>query len=122
MRSTMPLTSTITRRPIAPRPEFEKILRDDEVFGSGVGNDLEDRLNNAFDLLLIRSGLEIAPSVFLMLSLCAGLALGGLAFVVRENLLTTALGFFAGGTLPSIWALVAQSSRRQSMLAQLPDM
>jgi tight adherence protein B len=114
-------TSTITRPAIQPRPEFEKILRNDEVFGNGARNGLEDRLNNAFDLLLIRSGLEIAPSLFLMLSLCAGLALGGLAFVVRENALATALGFFAGGALPLIWALAAQSSRRQKMLAQLPD-
>jgi len=114
--------SVITRPAIPPRPEFEKILRTDEVFGTGVGNDIEDRLNNAFDLLLIRSGLEIAPSLFLLLSMCTGLTLGGLIFVAQENILTTSLGVFAGGLLPLIWALVAQSIRRQKMLMQLPDM
>ena len=54
--------------------------------------------------------------------MCTGLVLGGLAFVVQENILTTALGFFVGGALPLIWALVAQSSRRQKMLVQLPEM
>src|ERR1700688_4834949 len=105
----MATTSTITRQAIPLKSEYGKILRTDEVFGTGVGNDIEDRLNNAFDLLLIRSGLEIAPSIFLMLSMCTGLALGGLAFVAQENILTTALGFFVGGALPLIWALVAQS-------------
>jgi tight adherence protein B len=118
----MPQTSVIARPAIPPRPEYEKILRTDEVFGTGAGNDLEDRLNSAFDLLLVQSGLEIAPSLFLLLSMCAGVALGGLAFVVQENILTTAMGFFAGGALPLIWALVAQSARRQKMLGQLPEM
>src|SRR5213082_2334902 len=118
----MAQTSTITRQQIPHKPEFEKILRNDEVFGTGVGNDIEDRLNNAFDLLLIRSGLEIAPSLFLLLSMCTGLALGGLIFVMQENILTTALGFFAGVSLPLIWALVAQSNRRQKMLTQMPEM
>jgi len=118
----MAKTSTITRPAIALKPEFEKILRTDEVFGTGVGNDIEDRLNNAFDLLLIRSGLEIAPSMFLLLSMCTGLTLGGLIFVVQENILTTSLGVFAGGLIPLIWALIAQSTRRQKMLTQLPDM
>src|SRR5438132_13172451 len=118
----MPPTSTIMRQAIPLKPEFAKILRTDEVFGTGVGNDIEDRLNNAFDLLLIRSGLEIAPSLFLLVSMCTGLTLGGLAFVVQENMLTAGLGFFVGGTLPLIWALVAQSSRRQKMLTQLPEM
>ena len=118
----MTQATTMMRQAIPLRPEFEKILRNDEVFGTGVGNNLEDRLNNAFDLLLIRSGLEIAPSLFLMLSMCTGLVLGGLAFVVQENIRTTALGFLAGGALPLIWALVAQGSRRQKMLVQLPEM
>lgn len=118
----MAQSSTITRQTIPLKPEFEKILRNDEVFGTGVGNDIEDRLNNAFDLLLIRSGLEIAPSLFLLLSMCTGLTLGGLLFVLRENILTTALGFFTGGVLPLIWALVAQSIRRQKMLTQMPEM
>jgi tight adherence protein B len=113
---------TITRPAIALKPEFEKILRTDEVFGTGVGNDIEDRLNNAFDLLLIRSGLEIAPSMFLLLSMCTGLTVGGLIFVVQENILTTSLGVFAGGLIPLIWALIAQSTRRQKMLTQLPEM
>ena len=118
----MPPSTTIARQQIPLKPEFEKILRNDEVFGTGVGNDIEDRLNNAFDLLLIRSGLEIAPSLFLLLSMCTGLTLAGLIFVLQENILTTALGFFAGAVSPLIWALVAQSTRRQKMLTQLPDM
>ena len=118
----MAQASTITRQTIPLKPGYEKILRNDEVFGTGVGNNIEDRLNNAFDLLLIRSGLEIAPSLFMLLSMCTGLALGGLIFVVQENILTTALGFFAGGVGPLIWALVAQGNRRQKMLMQLPDM
>lgn len=115
-------TGTLLRPTVAPAPEYAKILRSDELFGTGQGNDFEDRVNNAFDLLLIRSGMGIAPSLFLMLSACTAITLGGILFVVQENALTTSLGLIVGGALPVLWAVVAQSRRIQKMLQQLPDM
>lgn len=116
-------TNTLLSPPPVPvRPEFAKILRNEEVFGTGKGRDFEDRLNSSFDLLLVQSGLEIAPSMFLLLSMCAGITLGGIAFVIKENPLTTALGFLIGATVPLLWAFIAQGRRRQLMLKQLPEM
>jgi tight adherence protein B len=118
----MTANATLSPPPIPVRPEFAKILREEEVFGSGTGKDLEDRLNSGFDLLLVQSGLEIAPSMFLLLSMCAGITLGGVVFVIQENPLTASLGFLVGTTLPVLWAFIAQGRRRQEMLRQLPEM
>ncbi|MBI3863634.1 MAG: type II secretion system F family protein [Planctomycetia bacterium] len=103
-------------------PAYAAILRSDELFGTGQGKGLEDRLNSAFDMLLIRSGLGVAPSLFLMLSAFTALTLGGILFVAQENVLTTTLGIIIGGAAPVIWAVLAQSRRVQKMLQQLPDM
>lgn len=110
------------RTAVPSRPEFEKIVRTDELFATGTGDDLEERLNSSFDLLLIQAGLGLAPSLFLMLSAFSAMTLGGLVFVIRENPLTTALGFVLGGGLPLAWALIARSRRQQAMLRQLPEM
>lgn len=103
-------------------PEYTKILRLEENFGTGKGHDFEDRLNNAFDLLLIRSGLGISPPLFLMLSMCTAVTLGGIMFVVQENVLTSSLGLAVGAVIPVLWAMLAQSRRIQKMLGQLPEM
>src|SRR5258708_26378051 len=110
------------RTAVPPRPEFEKIVRTDELFATGTGDDLEERLNSAFDLLLIQAGLGLAPSLFLMLSVFSAVALGGLVFVVRENPLSTAMGFLAGGGLPLALAFFARSLRQQAMLRQVPGL
>lgn len=109
---------------IQSRPEFADILRVDETFATGVADadDVEDRVNGAFDKLLLQSGLEIAPGMFLTLSLFAAITLGGVAFVWKENLLTTALGFLIGGLIPLTWAVIARSRRQQKMMTQLPEM
>src|SRR5258708_17341058 len=110
------------RTAVPPRPEFEKIVRTDELFATGTGDDLEERLNSAFDLLLIQAGLGLAPSLFLMLSVFSAVALGGLLFVVRENPLSTAMGFLAGEAPPPPSALFARSPLHPAMLPDLPRM
>jgi tight adherence protein B len=118
----MPTTLEPPKLKIHAQPEFSGILRDDETFASGTGESLEERLNNGFDRLLLQSGLEISASIFLTLSLVCGVTLGGLAFVIQENLLATALMFGLGGAIPLVWALAARARRQQQMMKQLPTM
>lgn len=107
---------------IHSQPEFSGILRDDETFATGTGDNFEERLNSNFDRLLLQSGLEISPSIFLMLSLVSGVTLGGLIFVIQENLFTTAVMFAMGGLIPLGWAILSRSRRQQKMMTQLPTM
>lgn len=101
---------------------YRGILRQDERFGTGNGVDFDDRLNSAFDRCLLQSGWGISPTVFLMLCLCAGLTIGGIFWVIQENFLTTAFGFFLGMAVPVGVMLYMRARRQQKILDQLPPM
>jgi tight adherence protein B len=117
---TMPATAT-PRAPIVPRPEFAKVLRQHETFASLADDSVSNRLNGAFDLLLIQSGLEMPAGTFLLLCLLSAMTVGGAAFVVREHPVFTALGLVLGGAIPVVWAALARSRRQQQLLVQLPE-
>lgn len=108
--------------PQTPPPEFAGILKEQETFGTGRGDDAADQINSWFDELMLQSGLGIGPSMMLMLSVCSALTLGGGIFVVQENLLTTALGGLVGFMLPVIVAIVARTRRQDKMTSQIPPM
>lgn len=118
----MARSSALMQPAVAAEPAYSKILRVEEKFGTGKGADFEDRLNNAFDLMLIRSGIGMAPTLFLMLCACSAITIGGILFVVQENVLTASFGLAFGAAIPVAWALIAQSRRTQKMLGQLPEM
>ncbi|MEW4530393.1 MAG: type II secretion system F family protein [Maioricimonas sp. JB045] len=107
---------------ITPQPEFAGILRQQETFASGQGDDVGERLNSWFDRLMLQAGMEIAPAMVLALCLCSGATVGGLVFVVQENLLTTALAALLGFVLPLIVAMIVRSRRQSTMMNQLPPM
>lgn len=109
-------------KPIQPHPSYAKILRTDETFASPRGQDSSDRLNGWFDRLMVQSGVDMAPSMLLLTTLCAALAFGGIAFVLQENLITTALGGLIGFGLPVITLVIMRRNRQNKMLRQLPGM
>ena len=94
--------------------QFSGILKDQEIFGTGKGDDAADQINNWFDDLMLQSGMAISPSMMLAVCLCSGVALGGAVFVFHENLLTTALGALVGFMLPVIAAMIARTRRQDS--------
>lgn len=108
--------------PIAVPADFAGILRAEERFGAEQPRDSSDRLNHWFDDLMVQAGVSLAPSVVLMLCLCAALALGGTAFVIQENLLTTAFGALLGFIMPIGAAMYARSRRQSQILNQFPPM
>ncbi len=107
---------------ITPRPEFQGILREQETFATGDSEDVGNRINSWFDLLMIQSGIGLSPSMVLALSLCSGVALGGLVYVIQENLITAAIAAFFGFILPVVVAVFMRSRRQSVMMNQMPPM
>jgi tight adherence protein B len=107
---------------IPRRPEFAAILRDQQEYAVAGRETLGNRLNGWFDRLMIQSGAELSPAMLLALCVCAALAVGGLVFVVQENLLTTAIGALLGGAAPLVAAVIVRNRRQTEMLRQLPAM
>lgn len=107
---------------ITPRPEFGGILREQETFATGESEDMGNRINSWFDLLMIQSGIGFSPSLVLALCLCSGVAIGGLVFVIQENLLTAAIAAFIGFIAPIVVAVIMRSRRQTVMMNQMPPM
>lgn len=101
---------------------FAGILKEQEVFGKGEGDDAADQINSWFDDLMLQSGMAISPSMMLAICLCSGMAIGGAVFVVHENLLTTALGTLIGFMLPVSIAMFTRTRRQDAMMRQVPSM
>lgn len=101
---------------------FAGILKDQEVFGTGQGEDAADQINSWFDDLMLQSGLPMTPSMLLAVCVCSGLTIGGTVFVLHENLLTTALGTLVGFMLPVLVAMFARTRRQDTMMRQVPSM
>ena len=114
--------TTSTWQPPNSPTEFSGILKERETFGTGRGDDTADQINSWFDELMLQSGLGISPSMLLATCLCTGIALGGLVFVIQENLLTTALAALIGFMLPIFVAIIARTRRQDAMTRQIPPM
>lgn len=112
----------MTTHAIPRRPEFAAILRDQQEYAVAGRESLGNRLNGWFDRLIVQSGAELSPAMLLALCVCAALAIGGLVFVVQENLLTTAIGALLGGAAPLVAAVIVRNRRQTEMLRQLPAM
>lgn len=112
----------MSKHVIQPRPEFAAILRDQHEFAVPGRDTLGNRFNGWFDRLMIQSGAEIVPAMLLALCVCSAAACGGLAFVIQENLLTTAIAAALGAAAPVVAAVVMRARRQAEMLRQLPAM
>ncbi|MEX0716293.1 MAG: type II secretion system F family protein [Planctomycetaceae bacterium] len=113
----MPSTAT---PPIDRRPEFARILREEQHYATGRGDDVAERMNGWFDDLMLQSGIDIAPPMLLSLCLVAALATGGAAFVLQENLLSAAIAAGVGCVLPVLGVVLARARRQKKILDQMP--
>jgi tight adherence protein B len=110
---------------IEPRPEFASILRD-EPFAvrargtPGAGSGAAERINRAFDRLVLQSGTRLSGAVVLRLCLLCALICGGSVFVFSENLLATGLATSVGAFLLVAELLVRRSQRRARFSEQFP--
>jgi tight adherence protein B len=109
-------------QPIPPKSEFAGILKEQETFGTGRGDDAADQINSWFDELMLQSGLGISPSMMVALCMCSAITVGGAVFVIQENLLTTALGALIGFMVPVIMTIIVRTRRQDKMTSQIPAM
>ena len=107
---------------IEPQPEFRGILKRDVRFASGQDNSTSEAVNGWFDRLMLQSGIQTEPSVWLMLCLLTAVALGGLTFVAIEDFLLTAFATVFGMLAPILLAAVLRSRRQKQIMEQLPAM
>lgn len=117
-------TQVSSAPPIRPLPEFADILRQEERFsnGSSQPTTADEQINSAFDRLMIQSGLEVSPSMLLLLTICCGIVAAGVVFVIQENFLTSALAFAIGCVVPITYVAFERSRRQKLMTEQLPPM
>jgi Flp pilus assembly protein TadB len=119
----MTSSSTVSELRIEPQPEFAQILRDEPFAAPSnparrAGQvDSGERINRAFDRLLVQSGTRLSGGVVLRLCLLTAVAAGGAVFVVSENLLATAVATSVGAIVP-VAALAIRRARRRSGLAE----
>ncbi|MFO0060772.1 MAG: type II secretion system F family protein [Planctomyces sp.] len=115
---------------IAPNPELRSIPRDvafagllkEEIgFSEGTGG-TADAVNGWFDSLMLQSGIQTAPSVWLGLCVLSGIASGGLFFVLTDRLVMSSVTAALGLLLPIVYALVLRSRRQAQIMQQLPLM
>ena len=116
------MSADTTLQPIRSRPEFADILRVDETFADQSASPGAERINGAFDRLLLQSGLRVLPSVYLGLCLLSGLALGGTLWVITESGLAAGFLFLVGMIIPVLAAVILRSRRQKAIMEQLPAM
>ncbi|WP_459558219.1 type II secretion system F family protein [Lacunimicrobium album] len=107
---------------ITPKPEFAGILKQQERFATSDRKDTSNQINSWFDLVMVQSGIDYAPSFVIFLSMFSALIFGGAAFVIQEDFLTTALSAMVGAILPLGVILSIRARRQTVMLNQMPNM
>jgi Flp pilus assembly protein TadB len=110
---------TLNRLRIESRPEFADILREEPFARAGVPSDSAERINRAFDRLVLQSGTRLSAAVVLRLCLLFGVAAGGLVFVLFENLLATAMAALAGALMPIVTLSLRRARWREKLSEQL---
>jgi tight adherence protein B len=106
---------------IEPHPQFANILRDEPFAeSSGARPDSAERINRAFDRLILQSGTRVSGPVVLRICLLSAIAAGGTVFVISENLLVTAMAFGVGALFPVTLLAMKRAHRRARFSQQFP--
>ncbi len=100
---------------------FAGILREDVRYSTGGESSTGEAINGWFDRLMLQSGIATSPSVWLMLCVITGVAMGGLVFVLTEMIPVAVLGGLMGIAIPLVAAAMMRSSRQKNIRAQLPE-
>lgn len=115
----------VTQGPIAPaiqsQPGFAGILREEIRFSTGDASGTADAVNGWFDRLMLQSGIQTSPVVWLMLCVLAAVALGGATFVSTEVVPLSVLFGMIGLAFPLVGAMAMRSQRQKQIREQLPE-
>lgn len=106
---------------IESQPGFAEILREEVRYSSDADTGASASVNGWFDRLMLQSGIQTSPSVWLLLCLCTGLVLGGAVFVLTELLPITVLAGLLGLAMPLVLAAGLRANRQKKIRSQLPE-
>jgi tight adherence protein B len=79
------------------------------------------RLDRGFDRLVVETGLGISPQQALGIMALAGVVLGGLPLLLRNDVTLAMIGLIAGVMLPLVFFLYQRVQYRWKVQSQLPD-
>jgi len=96
---------------------FEELKIPSEEQPSGLLGRIDRRMHD----LVFEAGIDSSPTELLLLASGAGLLLGGVLFLWRENLLLLMLGFAAAFIALFAYLMVARSRRLAELQRQLPE-
>ena len=104
------------------RPEFAGLLRDDQKFATGEGTGVSESVNGWFDALMMQSGIQTSPSLWLAVCFLSAFSFGGMAFVLSESIVSTAFFTIVGILLPVAMTIGLRNRRQTAIMGQLPGM
>lgn len=107
---------------ISQHTDFSGILRERESYASENDESVGNQINGWFDRLMLQCGWGVSPEIVLLLSVFFAVIVGGLVFVIQEDLLATSLAGMLGFLGPFLVAMFARGRRQQKMSQQLPPM
>jgi Flp pilus assembly protein TadB len=122
----MTSSTTLHRLDIEPQPEFAEILREepfaaaDHDSATAQQTNSTERINRAFDRLILQSATRLSGAVVLRLCLLAALTAGGSVFVFSDNLPATGLAAGAGVLFPVAVLAMRRARRRTQFVEQFP--
>lgn len=86
------------------------------------GEDFSSRMENWFSRLLYESGAAFTRDVAFMTEIAGGLLVGGLAYLLIDDLIVAVVGFFLGTAGVIGIYMLFRSRRKRIMREQLPDL
>ena len=104
------------------RHEFSGLLRENQQFASGSGKGIGESVNGWFDRLMIQSGMQTTPMVWLGLCVLSAVAFGGMTLILTDRGLPAAFFAVLGLVLPLGLAIYLRNRRQSAIMAQLPGM
>ncbi len=111
------LISTLERR-----PEFSGLLRENQQFATGSGKGVSESVNGWFDRLMIQSGSQTSPLVWLGLCLLSAVAFGGMTMILSDRGIPAAFLALMGMLMPIGLAIYLRNRRQTAIMTQLPGM
>src|SRR5690606_727720 len=107
---------------IPMRQEFAGILRQSANFATADSQDVGNRINGAFDRLMLHSGCGAMPVADVLLSVVGDVAHGGAVVVRKASVLLAVCMSMVGASVPFVTASILRSRRQQKINQQLPAM
>jgi len=108
------------RRGIAGGP-VRGLRRPRTVFDESPAQSVTGRLDQAFDRLVLESGHDASPAAFFLMLIACGLLVGGVLWMLYDELLALIFGMIAGMIVPLVIVAIHRARRLNKVREELPN-